>query len=122
MISVVFGTEYLPSVHIFYFHAWSCVAIAMNAARLRWLATIGMQRYAPVVTVIGLVINVAMNLVLIPTMGAKGAAIATVVSYFISGYFSSFLIPALRGIGYMQSRALWPWVRLYSAASNMRRS
>ncbi|MDD5332957.1 MAG: flippase [Rhodoferax sp.] len=113
VINAVFGAGYERSVNIFYIHAWSCVAIAMNTARHRWLAAVGLQRYAPTVTVIGLVINVMMNLVLIPFFGAIGAAIATVISYFLSGYFSSFLFPALREIGQMQTRALWPWARLY---------
>ena len=115
-IGAIFGRDYQPSVQIFYLHAWSCVAIAMNTARHRWMATVGLQRYAPAVTVMGLVINVAMNLFLIPSIGALGAAIATVASYFISGYLSSFLLPPLAEIGRMQTRALWPWVRLYAAA------
>lgn len=119
VINAVFGPGYERSVDIFYLHAWSCVAIAMNTARHRWLAAVGLQRFAPTVTIIGLVINVAMNLVLIPAMGAVGAAIATVVSYFISGYLSSFFLPSLREIGRMQTYALWPWHRLYLSISNL---
>lgn len=122
VINAVFGAGYERSVDIFYLHAWSCVAIAMNAARHRWLATVGLQRYAPAVTVFGLAINVAMNLVLIPAMGAVGAAIATVASYFISGYLSSFMLPPLREIGRMQTRALWPWARLYASAHSLQYS
>lgn len=121
VINAVFGAGYERSVDIFYLHAWSCVAIAMNTARHRWLATVGLQRYAPTVTGIGLVINLAINLVLIPAMGAVGAAIATVVSYFISGYLSSFLLPPLREIGRLQTRALWPWARLYAVAQSLQR-
>jgi len=113
-IEMMFGAGYGRSEQIFYLHAWSCVAIAMNTARHRWLAAVGLQRYAPTVTVAGLVINVAMNLILIPGMGAMGAAIATVTSYFLSGYFSSFWFAPLRDIGRMQTRALWPWGRLYA--------
>jgi len=116
VIGAVFGKDYQPSVQIFYLHSWSCVAVAMNTARHRWLATVGLQRYAPTVTVIGLAINVAMNLALIPSMGASGAAIATVVSYFLSGYLTSILLAPLREIGWMQTRALWPWNRLYAGA------
>ncbi len=111
-ITLVFGSEYTASIDIFRLHAWSCVAIALNTARHRWLATVGLQRHAPTVTLIGLVLNLAMNVVLIPAMGAMGAAIATVVSYFVSGYFTSYLIPPLREIGQMQTRSLWPWLRL----------
>jgi PST family polysaccharide transporter len=114
VIEAVFGKDYQPSVQIFYLHAWSCVAIALNTARHRWLAAVGLQRYAPIVTVIGLVINVAMNLVLIPRLGALGAAVATVVSYFFAGYLTSFFLAPLREIGRMQTLALWPWGRLYT--------
>jgi PST family polysaccharide transporter len=114
VINVVFGEHYAPSVQIFYLHAWSCVAIAMNTARHRWLAAVALQRYAPIVTGIGLIVNIAMNLALIPSMGALGAAIATVVSYFLSGYLTSIWLAPLREIGWMQTRALWPWSRLYT--------
>ena len=114
VINVVFGEHYAPSVQIFHLHAWSCVAIAMNTARHRWLAAVALQRYAPIVTGIGLIVNIAMNLALIPSMGALGAAIATVVSYFLSGYLTSIWLAPLREIGWMQTRALWPWSRLYT--------
>ncbi len=113
-INVVFGEHYKASVDIFYLHAWSCVAIAMNTARHRWLAAVAMQRYAPTVTAMGLAVNVAMNVALIPSMGAMGAAIATVVSYFLAGYLTSLWFAPLREIGLMQTRALWPWGRLYT--------
>lgn len=119
VINAVFGPSYSRSIDIFYLHAWSCVAIAMNTARHRWLATLGLQRFAPIVTIVGLCINILMNLIMIPAMGAVGAAITTVVSYFISGYLSSFLLPPLREIGRMQTRALWPWARLYAGAKSL---
>ena len=116
LIRYIFGSDYENSVSVFYLHAWSCIAIAMNTARHRWLATIGLQRYAVSVTLMGLIINVALNFILIPQMGAEGAAIATVLSYFISGYISSFLFLPLREIGWIQTRALWPWYRFYLVA------
>ena len=121
IIEIVFGAGYGRSVDIFYLHAWSSVAIAMNSARYRWLAVVGLQRHAPTVTIVGLVANVALNLVLIPAMGAMGAAIATLVSYFISGYLASFFLPELREIGRMQTRALWPWRRLYLRFRDLRK-
>jgi PST family polysaccharide transporter len=116
LIQGIFGPAYESAIHIFYLHSLSCIAIAMNEARHRWLAAVSLQRYAPSVTAIGLLINVAMNLALIPRLGARGAAIATVVSYFASGYLASFLFKPLRPFGYTQTRALWPWGRLYRAA------
>lgn len=116
IINTLFGAGYEQSIGIFYLHAWSCIAIALNTARHRWLAAIGLQKYVPVVTVVGLIANVGINLILIPAYGAMGAAIATLVSYFLSAYFSSFFLKPLREIALMQTRSLWPWFRLYRAA------
>jgi len=36
------------------------------------------------------------------------------VSYFLSGYVTSLCFKELQGIGRMQTKAFWPWPRLYS--------
>lgn len=113
MIQLVFGPHYAQAAPLFYLHAWTCLAVALNAARHRWLATAGLQGYAPVVTILGAVINVALNVAMIPRWGAQGAVYAALGAYFASGFFTSFVFPALRPIGWMQARALWPWTRLY---------
>jgi Na+-driven multidrug efflux pump len=78
------------------------------------MSVVGLQRYMVLLTTVGLLLNVAMNFLLIPIFGGLGAAIATLVSYFFSGYVLYLFLPALREIGIMQTRAFWPWARLYS--------
>ena len=112
LIRLVFGDAYADAVPLFHWHAWTCIAIALAAARHRWLATLGLQRYAPLVTLIGAVINVALNVLMIPTWGAEGAVVAALVAYFTAGFLTSFLFAELRPIGRMQARGLWPWFRL----------
>jgi polysaccharide transporter, PST family len=116
LIDVLFGRNYSDSTDLFLILSWSCLAVAMNSARYCWLATLGLQRYAPVVTFIGLVLNVGINIWLIPRFGALGAAIATLVSYCASSYLSSFLFPPMKEIALMQTRALWPWNRIFKEA------
>jgi polysaccharide transporter, PST family len=113
LIHLVFGPQYAQAVPLFHLHAWTCLAVALNAARHRWLATTGLQSYAPVVTILGAVINVALNVTMIPLWGAQGAVYAALCAYFASGFLTSFVFRALRPIGWMQARALWPWTRLY---------
>lgn len=45
----------------------------------------GLQRPMTVATVVGAITNLGLNLALIPSFGAVGAAVATVISYCISG-------------------------------------
>jgi len=59
-------------------------------------------------TVAGAIINVAMNLYLIPRYSAMGAAVATVVSYSISGVFANAFFEKTRPVFYMQMSSFLP--------------
>jgi polysaccharide transporter, PST family len=121
VIGLFFGSAYDAAVPLFHLHAWTCVAIALSAARYRWMATLGLQRHAPAVTVAGAVLNLALNALLIPRFGAWGAAWAALLSAFGAGLAASFLIADLRPLGVMQLRALWPWQRLLAQWLQLRR-
>jgi len=112
-LPAIFGEPYRPTVGIFVIHAWACLGIALNYARFKWMAATGRQALAPRVALLGLVLAFAGHALMIPAYGAIGAAMATVVAFFASGYLSSFLFPELRPAARMQTRALWPWGRLW---------
>jgi len=111
-IGLCFGTAYADAVPLFHVHAWTCIAVALSAARYRWMATLGLQRYAPAVTIAGAVASLALNAILIPRFGAWGAAWAALASSFGAGLAASFVFRELRPLGLMQLTALWPWQRL----------
>ena len=54
-----------------------------------WLRNRGYTVFGMYFTVGGAIVNIAANFVLIPSLGGMGAAIATVVSYAVSGMFLS---------------------------------
>ena len=54
----------------------------------------------------GAVVNVGLNLVLIPRAGAAGAVIATLISYGIAVLGTALCYQKTRHIGIMQLRAL----------------
>lgn len=119
-IRLFFGSGYEAAIPLFHLHAWTCIAVALHAARHRWMATLGLQRYAPAVTVTGAAISIALNAALIPRFGAYGAAWAALLSSFASGLAASFVIRELRPLGMLQLRALWPWRRLHVQFTQMR--
>ncbi|TDP73690.1 flippase [Bradymonas sediminis] len=96
IVSVMFGVEYEGAGAILRIHIWAFVFVALGVSRGKWLIAENMTRFAMVATLIGAVINIGLNLVLIPAMGGVGAAWATLIAYMISAYFSSLLIPETR--------------------------
>ena len=49
-----------------------------------WLINQNLQKYTLVYTSIGCITNIVLNYYLISTMGAKGAAIATLIAQFVA--------------------------------------
>jgi PST family polysaccharide transporter len=89
-------------------HVWASVFVFLGVAQSPWdlsknLLTLSLYR-----TIAGAIINVAMNLYLIPRYSAMGAAIATVVSYAISGVFANAFSARTRPIFYMQMKSFIP--------------
>ena len=75
----------------YFFSAWKFVPILLLAATFGCISTyygtfyqaLKNNRMLMISTVIGAVLNIIMNLILIPCIGGLGAAIATAISYFV---------------------------------------
>jgi PST family polysaccharide transporter len=113
LVPVLFGAAYSQTVAIFQIHAWTCIGIAMHHSRYKWMAANGHQNLAPIVAMFGLILAIPMHLIFIPVFDGIGAAIATALAFLLSGHLASYLFPALRPTAAMQTRALWPWYRLW---------
>lgn len=96
IIGGLFGDEFIEASSVLYVHIWSCVFIFLGVSSNRWLLTEKLQYYTIYSNGIGALVNVGLNLILIPIYGVVGAAFATLVSYAISGYFVFLLWPKTR--------------------------
>jgi PST family polysaccharide transporter len=82
----MFGDKFSGTASVLSIHLWSSTAVFLGVASSQFLLIEQLQRYSFYRTLIGLITNVALNYLMIPYLGAKGAAIATLVSYFIATY------------------------------------
>jgi len=107
-IILVFGSQYATSGPILAVHTWATLFVFLGVAQGSWYIKGGkpgiylqMKR-----TIIGLIINVVLNIILIPSMSGLGAAIATIVAYSYVGYFSNLFNRETRKIFKMQTQSL----------------
>lgn len=107
LIEVLFGSGYIESSGVLRIHVWASVAVFLGVASSQFLTLEGLQKLSLYRTLVGLAVNIALNLMLIPVYGASGAAIATLVSYFIATF--SIMIPG-RGVqqGMLMLQAMNP--------------
>lgn len=86
MVSLLFGSDFAEAAPVLAIHLWASIAVFLGVASSQYLLVENLQKISFYRTLIGLIVNVMLNLMLIPDMGAKGAAIATVVSYFVATF------------------------------------
>lgn len=100
------GMEYAPAATILAFHVWAGIFVFLGVARSKWLMAENFTIFAFATTSLGAVTNVILNYYLIPHYQGIGAAVATVISYGVSGYLSCFVYPPMFHTGWMLTKAL----------------
>lgn len=109
IIEFLYGISYSGAGAVLLVHAWTCLPVFLGGARQQWLLSDGLVWYWTAFTVVGAALNVLLNLMLIPSFGALGAAYASLISYTIASIFSSILTRETRRQGLAQIGALlWP--------------
>ena len=93
IITIIFGVKYLPSASVLTIYIWAGVPVFLGVATSQYLINENLTRLAFYRTFIGMIINVILNIFLIPIYGINGAAIATLISYSLSvlaiGFFKN---------------------------------
>ena len=110
IIEVVLRSNFSAAAKVLVIHGWTIpfmfLAITQNAydvaERLAWFATFRL--------VVGALLNITLNLFLIPRYGLAGSAIATLIAQIFSAVLLNGIHPRTLPILRMQLRAmsLWP--------------
>jgi len=90
LIVFLFGEEYFAAGAILALHVWAGIFVFMRALLSKWLLAEELLVFSLVTHGIGAIINVGLNLWLIPMYQGGGAAVATVVSYAFASYVVLF--------------------------------
>jgi PST family polysaccharide transporter len=104
IVDIIFGAQFLASAAILTINIWAGIFVSIGVSRTGWLLTENKTRISMYATLCGAAVNVLLNIPLIKTYGAIGAAFATLISQGIAAYASTFFIS--KKIFKMQTRAL----------------
>jgi PST family polysaccharide transporter len=106
IVVLVFGQEYTDSGIILAVYFWSSFFTVFALIKDIWIAVEEYTTYALCTSVMGAITNILLNLYLIPKYNALGSAIATVISYALTDYFSCFFYPPARKLGWIMTRSI----------------
>lgn len=110
-ISALFGSNYAPAAALLAIHSVTNVFIFLGVAQFLWIVNEGKGLTAIYKSLAGLIVCVVSNVLLIPRLGARGAAISAVIVQFIASVGINALIAPQ--IFSLQIAALSPaaWIR-----------
>lgn len=110
LIQFLYGAEYAGAAKVLRIQIWGALFVFLGIARGQFLINAGLTRFYLAAATSGAVVNVALNLVLIPRWGATGAAIAMVTSYAMAAWLSSYFSAAVWPVARAQTGALFIFV------------
>jgi len=93
IVVLVYGQSFTESASSLRIMCWSLVFVSIVSLRTKLLTTIDKLFAIPVMSLIGLVINVTLLYLLIPPLGSVGAAIACTMSW-VANFSAYFILPA----------------------------
>lgn len=106
IISVLYTADFQGAGQMLSIHIWSGVFVFLGSASSQYLMAEGYTMISFQRTAVGAVVNILLNLWLIPKYGGIGASIATLIACFVSTFYI-LLIPKTRMQGIMMLKSLF---------------
>ena len=96
LVALLYGAAYSEAGKVLMINIWAGVFVFIGVASSKWFVSEGLQKYLTINTVVGAIMNILLNLFLIPKYGVYGAAIATVISQAVASYFMNLIFQRTR--------------------------
>lgn len=110
IIDILYGADYAQAREPLILIIWSTVFAAMSYSKSIWMICENNQKYSKYILLCGVVINLTLNSVWIPTIGMNGAAVATIITEFVCCFVAPFIFKPMRVFAKMQLEAINPIV------------
>lgn len=110
IVDVLYGFAYKGAAEVLVIHIWSGVFVFLGVTSQQWFIAEHKERQALYRTMAGMIVNVGLNLILIPKYQAVGAAWATLIAQALAALFFD-----------LSNKETWPMFRMKIRALLLRR-
>lgn len=107
MVILLYGPDYKAAGSVLVIHILSLLFAFQRVPSEYWVLSENLKYFEVYKTLLGLGMNVTLNFYFIPLYGINGAALATLISMFVAGYFSYALYSKAFVIFKMMTRTLF---------------
>ncbi|MHB8709187.1 MAG: flippase [Desulfuromonadales bacterium] len=107
LVLTLFGAEYAGAGPMLAVLIWANLFIYLESARSAFFNVMNWYRPHFVTVALGAILNIVLNLYLIPRHGGLGAVIASCIAYWFAAHGACFLYKPLHRTGWMLTRAIF---------------
>ncbi|MBN3950213.1 MAG: flippase [Nostoc sp. NMS7] len=111
IIMVMFGSGYAEAGSILAVHIWTSLFVFMGLATSPWFIAEGLNHVSLGKTLFGAILNIILNLFLIPRYAGLGSAIATIISQAAATFLCNAFDSRTQKIFKIQVRSLLPFYK-----------
>lgn len=87
LVTQLYGAAYADAGPILAIHVWAGIFTFLGVASSHWFLLENMVVHMFYRTALGALVNITLNLILIPDYGGQGAAAATLISYSVAAFW-----------------------------------
>ncbi len=106
VVVVLFGASYAKAGPMLAVLIWAGLFVNLGVARSAFLNTMNWTKVHFITVFLGSIVNVGLNLLLIPVYGGMGAVIASCAAYWFATHGACFVYRPLHKTGYMLTKAM----------------
>jgi len=106
IIDLLFSSAYSQAGPLLALLIWAGLFTSLGAARDVFVISKNWTRVSLVSVALGSALNIVLNYTLIPRLGAMGAVVATLISYWFAIHGTCLLLKPLRRTGWMMTKAM----------------
>lgn len=112
VVNILYGSAYTAAIPILRIITWYSAFSYLGSARNVWILAEEKQKYLWVINLSGALLNIVGNFLLIPLLGARGAAIASVATQFFTNFILCFIMKPIKSSAVLLLKSLNPKVLL----------
>jgi len=111
IIYLLYGRKYIEASKVLAISIWASLFVFIGVGSRQFLLVENLQKFSFWRTFYGMIVNIILNFILIPSHGIQGAAIATLISQATAAYLFDIFNKETKKIFFMKTYALIPFRR-----------
>lgn len=96
IVIILYGEEYMATIQVLRVVVWQIAFSHMGTVRNIWILAEGLEKYVWRINLSGALLNIVLNAIFIPYMGAFGAALASLLTQIFTNLILNFIVPTLK--------------------------